>query len=374
MNLTIPRDILSSLAEIAASVVEARPAQPIRANVLIVVGTGRIAVRGTDDVRSIAAFANVPATSKPGCIAVPKGDLLGAVKVMPAGDVSVTSDGKKFTLKSGKRTINVPCIDGGDFPAARAMPKNPDVLTIPAKALADILGRVAYARNEDSTTPYMHGALLDFDGKAMRAVATNRHKLVAVAVPYESKVGAIIVPYYAVDSLIALCGKGEEVRLTIGVDCFSAAAGNVELVSAVCADAASFPPWRLVIPADRDARAVCSRTALADAVRAVITTAQSFEGARRIALDIGPRRIALSSANSDASSADEVECGFEGKPTTLLFNGAYVAETLAAMRTDDVAIEYAIGPQFSPVIFRGVGDESATALVMPQVNTKGAGQ
>ena len=371
MILTLPRDTLSSLATAAASVIEGRPATPIRANILITVATGRITLRGTDDVRSISAFADVPASAKPGCIAIPKADLLDKIKVMPAGDVTLTVKDSRLHIASGKREIKIGCINGADFPAQRGMPKDPDVLAIPSAALEDILTRTAYARNEDSTVPYMHGTLLEFDGKAMRAVATNRHKLVAVGVPFASKVGAVIVPYFAVDSLIAMCEAADTVALTIGVDCFSAAAGNIELVSAVASDAATFPPYRLVIPRaeDRSARVTCNRIALADAVRAVLTTAQSFEGARRIALDFGPKRIAASSQNADASSADEIECGFEGKPARVLFNGAYVAETLAALRTDDVMIDYEQTDRFTPVVFRGVGNESATALVMPQIDS-----
>lgn len=367
MNLTLPRDTLASLAETAASVVEARPATPIRANILIVVGTGRIILRGTDDVRSIAASAPIPASVKPACLCVPKGDLLDKIKVMPPGDVALATEGKRLTLSAGKRKISVGYLDGSDFPRAREMPKNPDVVTIPSKALAEILQRTAYARCDDSTSPYMHGTLLEFDGKALRAVATNRHKLVAVEVPFESKAGAILVPYETVDSLIALCGKGDEVRLTVGIECFSAAAGNVELVSGVYSDAGAFPPYRLVIPTERDARVTCNRLALMDAVRAVNTTAQSFEGARRIAMDVGPKRIALSSQTGDAAAVDEVECGFEGKPTTLLFNAAYILETLNALRADDVSIDYETATdRYTPVVFRGTGDPKATAIVMPQ--------
>lgn len=370
MQLTLPRDTLASLAESAASVVEARPATPIRANILIAVGTGRIILRGTDDVRSVAASASIPASVKPTCICVPKGDLLDKIKVMPPGDVTLATEGKRLTLSAGKRKISVGYLDGGDFPRAREMPKDPDVIAIPSKALAEILQRTAYARSDDSTTPYMHGTLLEFDGKALRAVATNRHKLVAVETPFESKQGAILVPFETVDTLIALCSKGEEVRLTVGVDCFAAAAGNVEVVSGVYSDAAAFPPYRLVIPADRDARVTCNRLALMDAVRAVNTTAQSFEGARRIALDIGSKRIALSSQTGDAAAVDEVECGFEGKPTTLLFNSEYVVSTLAALRADDVTIDYeTCTDRFTPVVFRGAGDPRATAIVMPQVAT-----
>jgi DNA polymerase-3 subunit beta len=74
--------------------------------------------------------------------------------------------------------------------------------------------------------------------------------------------------------------------------------------------------------------------------------------------------LRITANNPDLGEAkDDLEVAYRGQPMTVGFNARYIQDVLAAMDTDEVALE--LGDEHSPGVMHAPGDRSYTTVVMP---------
>lgn len=219
----------------------------------------------------------------------------------------------------------------------------------------------------------MYGVLVESDGSSLRAVSTDGHRLaLATAKAPENANFRVLLAF---ESLKAIRGVlDEDVEM---VD-FQVARGwcvikTPSVVVTVKVTEAEFPQYEHVIPGYREliagktpawqtTTAIVPRSAMLDAVRAVVGT----NGA--ISMTFAKAGVSMTAKDgSGAESFDEVPGEVElSADVTIGIQGRYLEEALGTMPGNDVKM--LIADDRDPIVVTAVGDEPLRIeVVMPML-------
>jgi DNA polymerase-3 subunit beta len=364
------------LAEITfvAGAAERRTTIPIIGAVLITAGENTIALAAT----------NLDVTNRSSCDARTDGEAslaVGAVQLRSAlkelidgdRDAEVTlefrsHDIPRVTLRCGDAEVSLNALAGEDFPTLPAVPSNGE-FSLSLSGMKRMLGSVSYAITREETRFQLNGTLLEIKAGAMKAIATDGHRMAVVKARPSDAVTApsdlmMLLPSVAMAQISNLSG----LMLTFGKtsDMHFGFACDRRSVTARITDV-KFPNYNEVIATDLTHRVQVSRRLLATALRKVTTVANTRTGAVRLTF----KRNAIVANVSNAELGDArvtVEAQYDGKPFFCGFNVAYVAQFLAAVDADEVALylrDENAQMRAVPLDDEGRDDYSYTYIVMP---------
>jgi DNA polymerase-3 subunit beta len=357
MQLTISRDQLLSLISRCASVTDKRSTMPILSSVLLV-ANGKLECSASDLDRSVSGATSAE-IKKTGSVALDARALVERVKSL-TGNISITSDGSKVTLKSGSRRFTMHGVPGEQFPQ---LPKADDarqLLTMPAEKLARLIASVQFAVSTDETRLHLNSALFECDAGTLRMVATDGHRmsLVEAEAPDGAASFSVLVPLKGLTEIRRLLEEGGKVLLSqegsflfVDVGGFSFAAKTAD---------SQFPPYGQVIPTASTIVASVPRGAFSDAVKAVLVAA-SDKGLVRLAFGRSALRVEIESPDTgDGLDEVAIECNGE---VTIGANGRYLLDALGAAETENVTVS--LNGELDPIVITPSNGDSAKFLIMP---------
>ena len=371
MELTVAKkDLLKLLARVG-SVTERRSTMQALSNVLFTAEGSQLRLFATDNAMAMSGAIGAQ-VSAPGVVALPAKDLIERVRMMPDGPVSLATNERSIaTLKAGvgARRYTVSGLPEVDFPAPPEVPSTGSTLTIPARAMVDLIAHAAFSVSTDESRPHLNSTLVEFDGETVRMVSTDGHRLTKAEVTSagSSSKATLLVPLKAVQELRRVCDDllsdhGAEATLTITTAGSTAFFTAGSLVFSVKLIEAQFPPYSQVIPKQSTRNVRASRAALADALRAVSIAASEKTGGVRLLLGEGVVRIASESPGV-GEGFDELPVDYTGTPVQVGLNGKYLLDVLAALSEDEISID--LNGELDPIVVKPVGDRSFLAVVMP---------
>jgi DNA polymerase-3 subunit beta len=375
MELSIEKQqFLRGLAR-THGVADRKSSMHILSNVLLTAeGPDRLRLSATDLYLGVTAL--VPASiKKGGTIAVSARTLFDIAKNLPEGEVRwKLSDTHAVELACGKVRYRIPAMPGEDFPPL-PNPGDADFAHLDAGILSDLISLTQYSMSHDDTRPHLAGTLFEGDGKVVRMVTTDGHRLSKA----EHKVGgkgsmmnfSMLVPHKGIgelkrllDDVKASKGKGEE-PVTIGI---ATSGGNAffrqdDLCLSVKLADENFPPYAKVIPSKQSRRVVAARGPLVEALRRISLVANDKSGGVQLMIEPGTLRI--QSQNPEVGEgSEEVDVDYAGEGLRIGFNARYLLDALSALPHDEVAIE--LSGERDPGVIKPVGDESEfIGVIMP---------
>lgn len=278
--------------------------------------------------------------------------LLAAVKA--AGPNLAAIGPHAVTLTAGS-TIAVETLEAADFPSFNAG-NLPIEFTMPAVALALMLGRTAQAESTEKTRYYLNGTYLHAGAGVLVAVATDGWRLVkAEAALPEGAAGipGVIIPRGTTKLLRDVLGKKPEgdARIRMSDTRIQVTIGPVTLTSKLIDG--TFPEYHRVIPHDPTPRLSAQAAELRTAIKAV-TAGQRIEAAVGITgaeIWCGTNRYRLMTAHTPGGEDHETR-----------FNGRYLLDMLAPMGTHVTLAQTA---PLDPAVFTDPADPSWLVVLMP---------
>jgi DNA polymerase-3 subunit beta len=362
------KDLLSAVAP-AAAVADRKSTLAVLANVLLRVERDELHVAGSDLVTSVQARAPV-ARSEAGAITLDARKLLEILKSAEAdATISIAVTATRAEIRAGKSRYAIAGLPASDFPK---LPPHAELdwCEIRAALLGDALARVAFAACVDTERHHMSGVSWQSDGRTIRTVATDGHRLAHherdVGCP-ELKAG-VILPRLGI-AQIARALDSVEGDAPAGVAFTKTHAfvrvGNLVLSAQLVQ--AQFPPVGQVMPTGTPRHvAVVDRAALLAALGRVGLMRDSKTDCVQISLSAGAVRLDARSADDDAS--DEVPADVTGAEFSAGLNQRYVAEALVSMDCSEVRLEAKANGEMDPVVFRPHGEPSDSrhvCIIMP---------
>lgn len=338
----LPRDALLKPLQAVTGIVERRHTLPILSNVLIERNGNDLRFVATDLELQIATSCNLDKSAgETQAITVSARKLVDILRALPDGsDVSLESSNNRLQVKAGKSRFNLQTLPAADFPAL-ADPGTPQSrFTISQGAARRLLALVQYAMAQQDIRYYLNGLLLVTDGKQLRVVATDGHRLsyaVTELAEVQDKV-EVILPRKAILELARQLADGDEaMEVSIYANQVRFKFGDVDLTTKVIDG--KFPDYQRVIPSNYEKEISLDRDELQRALqRAAILSNEKFRGVRWM-LTKDSLRISCSN-NEQEEAQEELEVKFEGDPLDVGFNVTYLLDVLSNIPAGNVLCSF----------------------------------
>ncbi len=362
MKLTASREDLLLPLQSVIGVVERRQTMPVLANVLLAARENRLSVTGTDlEVELVAtSTANV---QQAGDITVPGRKLLDIFRSLPEKmSVTLSTEGERVSVRAGRSRFTLSSLPASEFPLVEEINAQ-QTLTMPQGEFRRLIDKTHFSMAQQDVRYYLNGLLLETDGKALRAVATDGHRLALCETELSGKARTsqqVIVPRKGVLELQRILGTENDIELAVGTNHVRAQIGDIRFTSKLIDG--RFPEYARVIPANPPRTVGADRESLRQALqRTAILSNEKYRGIR---LTARPDLLTLQAHNPEQEEAeDQVEVSYKGEEVEIGFNVNYLLDALSAIDGDKV--EIGLTDSNSSCLIHAPGTTHTRYVVMP---------
>ena len=344
------RDALLKPLATVSGIVERRHTLPILANILLRKEGNRVSFVSTDIEVQITTHADFGVGDASESTTVAARKLLDILRALPdTGDVSLSLANKKLSVQSGKSRFALQTLAAEEFPTVAQPATWNASLTMTQKSFKHLLNMVHFAMAQQDIRYYLNGMLLVIDGKDVRCVSTDGHRLAYCSVTTETDAPKqeVIIPRKTVLELLRLLDDSEEsVQIDVAANQIRFRFADVELISKLVEG--KFPDYQRVIPSGYTKHFLIAREALQRSLqRAAILTTDKFKGVR---MQMADHVLKISASNAEQEEAqEELEIDFGFDPLDIGFNVSYLLDVLGNLKAETVQW--------------GVGDANSSALI-----------
>jgi len=337
MKFSAEREVILAPLQAVIGVVERRQTMPILANVLVAARGDQISITATDLEVELVAKVSV-SIQQAGETTLPGRKLLDIVRALPEKAlVSITIEAERATVRSGKSRFTLTTLPAADFPTVEDI-RAQQTLALSQTGLKRLLDKTHFSMAQQDVRYYLNGMLLEMEGKVLRTVATDGHRLAFSEAVLEADAGShhqVIVPRKGVLELQRLLGAEGTVQLAVGSNHVRAEIGDIRFTSKLIDG--RFPEYGRVIPANPPRRVTADRDLLRAALqRAAILSNEKYRGIR-FAVKAG--LLTLQSHNPEQEEAEEeLEVSYGGEEMEIGFNVNYLLDALGALEAGEVDI------------------------------------
>lgn len=362
MKLTAAREDLLAPLQSVIGVVERRQTMPVLANVLLSARDARLNITGTD--LEVELVASTPVTvQQMGDVTVPGRKLLDIFRALPEKvSVTLSTEGEKVTIKAGRSRFTLSTLPAAEFPLVEEI-NSQQTLTIGQGEFRRLIDKTHFSMAQQDVRYYLNGLLLETEGNALRAVATDGHRLALCEMALEDKARTnqqVIVPRKGVLELQRILGAEGNIELAIGTNHVRAQIGAIRFTSKLIDG--RFPEYGRVIPASPARRVEADRELLRHALqRTAILSNEKYRGIR---LTAKPELLLIQAHNPEQEEAeDQVEVSYQGEEVEIGFNVNYLLDALGAIDSDKV--EIGLTDSNSSCLIHAPGVTHTRYVVMP---------
>jgi DNA polymerase-3 subunit beta len=362
MRIQLEREILLKPVGMVASVVERRQTLPILAYTLIKTLDGKISFTGTD--LEVEVLATAPAVvDEPGEFTLPARKLFDICRALPAGAlVGLSKQGDKVILKSGKSRFSLSTLSSAEFPIVEVGQFEHRV-GIDQVLFKNVIERTAFCMAQQDVRYYLNGLYVEIDGKRLRAVATDGHRMAITECVIDAAVKPlqVIVPRKGILEISRLlASESTPIHLEIGLNHVRVGTAEVTLTSKLIDG--KFPDYTKVVPSSQSKLIRLDKQILKDALtRAAILANEKYRGVR---LSLEPGSLRISAHNPEQEEAvEEIETTYSGDAMEIGFNVTYLLDATNAITSSEVVL--GLNDPNSSCTLRPSDDPHTQYIVMP---------
>lgn len=338
MQIQLEREKLLRPLHMVAGVVERRQTLPILSYLLIRAGDGKVSLSGTDLEVEMVAVTDAQ-VDKAGDVTVPARKLLDICKALPDGSaITLSKQAERVVVKAGKSRFILSSLPTTDFPQVETGSFQ-EAVVLPAPELRRIFERTAFCMAQQDVRYYLNGLYLENEGKRLRAVATDGHRM-AIADTECSQPAShplqVIVPRKAVQEITRFLGDSTDaIRLEISSNHLRLGISEGTFTSKLIDG--KFPDYTKVIPNNQSKTVRLDREVFREALsRVAILANEKYRGIR---LNLEDGRLCLTAQNPEQEEAvEEVETAYRGDTLEIGFNVTYLVEATGAIDAGEVLL------------------------------------
>lgn len=363
MKFKITREALLKPLQVVSGVVEKRQTLPILSNVLINIDADRLTLTGTD--LEVELTASTPVVgAEGGEITLPARKFMDICKSLPEdAELNVTIDEQRALIRSGKSRFNLATLSAHDFPSTEKVTGAREY-TVSQSTLKHLIDQTQFCMANQDVRYYLNGLLLELRPNALRAVATDGHRLALCDMACEiipGDINQIIIPRKGVVELSRLLSDSDaQCAIQLNSNHIRIDLGDTVFLSKLIDG--RFPDYDRVIPKGGDKIVVANRETLRQGLlRASILSNEKYRGIR---MNFSGGLLRATVNNPDQEEAEEeIDVNYTGDELEIGFNVSYLVDALNAIKQEEVQLTL-IDPNSSCLI-SGIGDESSRYVVMP---------
>jgi len=358
------RDTLLAPLQSVSGIVERRHTLPILSNVLLEKKGDRLTLLATDIEIQITTATEGAGGDGDGAVTVGARKLQEILRSLPDGlEVSLILDDKRLQVKAGKSRFSLQTLPADDFPRMTISDGETRQFSISQKAFRQLIAKTQYSMAAQDVRYYLNGLLLLVEGKELRAVATDGHRLAFASVEIDGDLPRqeMILPRKTVLELNRLLVDSDDaLNITLAQNQVRFSFGSVVLVSKLIDG--KFPDYERVVPPTLKNHVTIARLTLMQAMnRAAILTNEKFRGVRVV---LGDNSLKLMAANAEQEEAqEEIEVEYSGDAIDVGFNVGYLLDVLNNVHCED--IQWSFNDANSSALITVPGNDRFKYVVMP---------
>lgn len=358
------RDTLLAPLQSVSGIVERRHTLPILSNVLLEKKGDRLTLLATDIEIQITTSTEGAGGDGDGAVTVGARKLQEILRSLPdTTEVSLVLEDKRLLVRGGKSRFSLQTLPADDFPRMTVNEGETKQFSISQKAFRQLISKTQYSMAAQDVRYYLNGLLLLVEGKELRAVATDGHRLAYASVEIDTDLPRqeMILPRKTVLELNRLLLDNEDaLNITLTPNQVRFAFGSVVLVSKLIDG--KFPDYERVVPATLKNHMKVGRQTLMQAMqRAAILTNEKFRGVRVV---LGENSLKLIAANAEQEEAvEEIEVDYTGDVIDVGFNVGYLLDVLNNIHTEE--IQWSFNDANSSALITVPGNDRFKYVVMP---------
>lgn len=358
------RDTLLQPLQSVSGIVERRHTLPILSNVLLEKKGDQLTFLATDIEIQITTSTSGAGGEGDGAVTVGARKLQDILRSLPeAAEISLVLEDKRLQVRAGKSRFNLQTLPADDFPRMTIAEGETRKIELTQGVFKQLLGKTQFAMAAQDVRYYLNGLLLMADGKELRAVATDGHRLAysSVEIANEMPRQEMILPRKTVLELNRLLSDNDEpLTIMLAPNQVRFAFGSIVLVSKLIDG--KFPDYERVIPATLKHHLVIERQMLMQGMsRAAILTNEKFRGVRIVLADNSLKIIASNAEQEEAQ--EEIEVAYSGDPLDVGFNVGYLLDVLNNVHNNEVT--WSFNDSNSSALISVPGNDRFKYVVMP---------
>ena len=340
MQFTVSQETIVRPLQLVCSIVERRVTLPILSTILLKAHGSQLTMTSTD--MELEMIATLPvAVEQEGKTTVSARKFLDICRALPSNaTISFQAKDNKALVKAGKSRFSLSTLPSEDFPDSEGA-NYIDEISLPQSALKSLLDETSFAMASQDVRYYLNGLLLEREDAALRAIATDGHRLALGSLTTSNTAKEktnVIVPRKAILELGRLLNDSEE-SVTVA---FSNQQIKIELpdlhFTSKLIDG-QFPNYQRVIPVGGDKEVIAERDMLKQALsRAAILSSDKH---RSVRINLETNLFKATVVNQEQESAEEeISVDYTGSPLEIAFNNAYLLDLLNAMPDQKVKMTF----------------------------------
>ena len=364
MKISIERnDLIKALGHVQ-NVVERRTTIPILSNVMLQAQDDRLNFVATD--LDIEIQESAPAKiEEAGTVTAPAHLLYDIVRKLPDGaQISLKiGDDQRLNVDAGRSHFTLPLLPAGDFPKMTADGFTHNFV-LSTSDLSRLIDKTRFAISTEETRYYLNGIYVHAHEGALRAVATDGHRLALAELDLPngaSDLPGIIIPRKTVAEIRRLIDGGDtDISLSMSDAKIQFHYGTAVLTSKLIDG--TFPDYERVIPKTNEKELVIDNKVFANAVDRVATI--SAEKSRSVKLSLTQDTLELAVNNPEHGNAHEqLMVDYSAEPLEIGFNAKYLLDVTGQIEGRDATL-FLDGPA-SPALVKDPEDPAALFVLMP---------
>lgn len=381
MKVSCLQENLAKGLSIVGRAVASRSTLPVLSNVLMKTDNGQLKLSANNFELGINCWIGAKIEQE-GAITVPARLLTEFVNSLPPERIDMELDEQTQTLnlRCARFESNIKGIDADEFPTVAGVSEDDIIIKLEPESLRTMIKQVVFAAATDESRPVFTGVLIRFNGDTLTMAAADGFRLsvkvtalnqsASQVIEDHSEVSSLIIPGRALTDLARISGDQEqpiELVVTPTRRQVIFRMQDVELVSQLIEG--DFPDYTRIIPKNRTTRSVLDTANFLKAVR--ISHLFARDSANIVKLEISPSgdelmngRVTLVATSAElGDNVSDMDASIEGEAIEVAFNAKYLIDVLSIVETPQFILE--TSSPSSPGVFRPVGDDDFTHVIMP---------
>ncbi len=338
-----------------------RPALPVLEGIYLCASQEGLLLRCSD--LSLQIECTVPATvEEEGATVLPGRLFAEMARKFPGETVDLKLDGHTMTMKAGRAVTKLQCMEPREYPDMAVVGKTTS-LSMPQKALKDMIRQTVFATAQEESKPILTGVLCELEQNIFTMVALDGFRLAlrryGVNVNADRK-EAVVPAKSFLEISRTLLDVEDAVEVQFSPTHLLINMGHTRIVSRLLDG--DFIKYRSILPSEHLTRVRINRDELLESIDRAMLMAR--EGSNNLVRFSVSEDLLKLTANSALGRIDEeIAMHLNGDPIEIAFNARYFADVLKTLDDDEIFLD--MNNNVSPCVVRPTQGEAYYYLILP---------
>lgn len=361
MKAVISKIDLVNLIGKIQSIVAAKPAIPILANVLIEATQDQLIVTATDLTVSMRMYVEAKVVEE-GSIALPARRFFQLIRELTAPQVKIsTKDNDIAEITTGTSVFKINGMNKDEFPALPDM-TGATVVNLPSSGLKDHFSKTAFSAAKEDSRYMLNGVQLKIQEKKATFIGTDGKRLAKTFAPVNldsTVTGAYVIPLKAVEEMVKMLSENEtEVQMCLSHDKVSLECGHITLITKLLSG--QYPDVERVIPEAPSESFSVHREELISLLRQISLFTSEASSSVRFSFETG--QLFLSAMSNDIGEGRvSMPVDYAGPKLEIAFNPYFFLDILR--HSKDETVRFGLNDPHNPGLITDSTD--ALFVIMP---------